>query len=539
MHRIAAVLALVVHAQVAFAQDDLLEYREFEVEEEETGLTVSGSFETAWYEYDNLDFRLLDESSDQAIMDSDDRGGFPFTGASFSLSYAVEPGVDVFFAASHRGLWGNDQIGQVNRFGSLMYITSLYAEFTPKPTADHPLKIQVGRRNYKLGGLAGGREYILQDTLDLILVDVPIGELGSIEVIPVNVITAANNDGANFVSFLGGADAGIVNYRGDTLSRRHGAVLRLDGIPAPIDALAYGFYTDIGAGISDPENYLFSTGTDISYNGLLGNFTDNDWVANAGVRVALPDLVGIAPYAHFDMSTGIDRKELVAEDVDTNGFAWGGGVNIDVGEETDAEGDELPDTETRGLHATASYFDAYGPAYQSDGLLISHGYVGMKAQQSGGMLFNNFLGFHPTAYVDLFGVTDRPHSSAKRSGTRVLHAGVKGDFGKPWLRAGWWFLQDTGVTAVNLNRLDQIDPPFGYSRDEFRAEERMGKTIGQEIDIDGGYQVTEAVEIRAAGAVILPAEYYTIEIARVAGSALGSSNPKMPWGLNAGLRVDF
>ena len=54
-----------------------------------------------------------------------------------------------------------------------------------------------------------------------------------------------------------------------------------------------------------------------------------------------------------------------------------------------------------------------------------------------------------------------------------------------------------------------------------------------------GYQITEHVEVHASGGVILPGPYYQIEIARVAGDALGSSDPAMPWAASAGLSVNF
>ena len=106
--------AVLLSTQAAVAQD--IEYREPEVEETENKLSVNGGFESEWHEYHNLDFRPLDESSDQAILDSDDRGGFPFTGAWLDMSYQVEPGISFVMGASHRGLWGDDQLGNVNVF---------------------------------------------------------------------------------------------------------------------------------------------------------------------------------------------------------------------------------------------------------------------------------------------------------------------------------------------------------------------------------------------------------------------------------------
>lgn len=514
-------------ASSALAQD--LEYRDPDLdasEDDDSPLTVSGRFETEWHEYQNLDFRTLDETSDQSILDSDDRGGFPYSGAALDLGYQVDPAVRVLTSVSHRGLWGTDQIGNNSRFGGFLYFNALAVEVKAKPTSDDSVVVTVGREYYRLGGLGGGRDYILADVLDQVRVEIPFG-LGTLDLIPVNVVQQTDNDGLDFVSYMGTADIPTYNFNGDTMMRRHMMVARLDELPAPVDALVYGAYTDIGAGVSAPSLGLYSTGVDISYQGLLGNFTDNDWVANFGLR-ASGEFGVLQPFAHFDVSTGIDRKELVAVDVNTNGIAYGGGVVIETGDD-DA-----------GLNARIQYFDALGPGYQADGLQFSHGYVGMKAQQVGGQLFNRFLGFHPSAYVSLNGIADTPQEPSRKSGTRSVHVGA--DYELPGMlgfEAGWWFLQDTGFSALKLNRLDQLDPPFGYARDEFAAEERMGNVIGQEINVDITAQLTDSLSAEVGGAMILPGPYYGIPIARVAGDALGSADPAMPLGAHAGLRVNF
>ena len=521
---VALVLGLAL-ATPALAQD--LEYRDPDIEaDEESPFTISGRFETEWHEYQNLDFRPLDETSDQSILDSDDRGGFPYSGAALDIGYQVDPAVRILTSFSHRGLWGADQTGNNSRFGGFLYFNAFAVEMTTKPTADESVVVTVGREYYQLGNLGGGRDYILADVLDQIRVAVPIG-VGTLDIIPVNVIQQTDNDGLDFVSYIGSNNIPTYNFNGDTMMRRHMLVARLDELPGPVDGLLYGAYTDIGAGVSAPSLGLYSTGVDISYQGLLGNFTDNDWVANFGLR-ASGEFGAVRPFAHVDVSTGIDRKELVAVDVNTNGVAYGGGFIVETGDD-DA-----------GLNAMVQYFDALGPGYQADGLQFSHGYVGLKAQQVGGQLFNRFLGFHPSAYVSLNGIADTPQEPSRRSGTRSVHVGADYELPGPMgIEAGWWVLQDTGFTALNLNRLDQIDPPFGYARDEFAAEERMGKLIGQEVNLDITAQLTDSLSAEIGGAIILPGAYYSIEIARVAGDALGFSDPAMPMGAHAGLRVNF
>jgi hypothetical protein len=514
-------LALLLPA-TSFSQDRRdLEYREVELEEDtDKTLQIGGRFESAWNEYNNVDFRPLDESSDQAILDSDDRGSFAFTGLGIDIGYQVEDNLRLVVAGSHRGLWGNDQFGNTNAFGGWIYFNAAYLDIGIGQGDARP-NVRVGRQFYTIGGLGGAPDYVLADVVDMVRIDIPLGGFGNLIVIPANVFTAAaDNDGANFVSFIGQSDVQTFNFRGDTLTRRHGMVLEATSL-GPIEARAYGFYSDIGAA---------GSGSDITYDGLIGNFSDNDWVMNYGLR-AQGTFGPVQPYLHFDGSAGVDRKEKVAQDVNCSGFAWGAGVTIDTTDDDDRDA---------GIKARVSYFDAFGPAYTDDGLLFSHGYVGMKAQQAGGLIFNRFLGFHPTSYVSRMGITDNPQDTSRKSGTRELHAAIGAEFpGAMWVRGSWWMLQDTGVSEVNFSQLDTITPPFGYARSEFAAEQRLGKTLGQELNLDLGAHAMEHLDLFLSVGVIVGPDFYSNEIARVAGSALGAKNPAMPWALAGGTRVRF
>ncbi len=508
-------LSPAAHAQ---SNTEDLEYRRPELEKKKgETLDVNAGFEAEWLEVGDLDFRALDESSDQAILDSDDRNSLAYTGAFISLGYDIDPQTRFGISASHRGLWGNDQIGNVNRFGGMLYFTALFLQHD---LSDN-VRVRVGREFYDIGGLGGGRDYILADVLDQVRVRFKLGDVGHLDVIPVSVLSAASsNDRANFVSFIGQGTSQTHGFRGDQTTRRHGAVLALKKL-GPANVRAYGFYTDVGS---------LGSGSDISYNGRLGNFVDNDWVANVGLRGSATFGI-VTPYAGVDLSTGIDRKELVANDVDTNGLALQAGIiatNIDR------------DKGTGGFRAEASFFQADGAEYGADGLMTSHGYVGMKARQSGGLLADRFMGWHPSAYVGMFGVSDDAHVTARKAGTRVVSgsAGLATETGFA-ADLSYWFFQDTASTEVNLGNLDNIDPPFGYSRREFAAQERAGKTLGQEIDLDLTYQLSEALQVYGTGAVMLPGDFYGVVVARVAGDQLGSPDPQMPWAASIGTKARF
>jgi hypothetical protein len=526
--RALAVCALSL-STTALAQDDGvgkdIEDRSSELEKQENKLETSVFFETEWHEFDNLDFRALDESSDQAILDSDDRNGFAFTGVSLELGYQVDKSARLVVGTSYRGLWGNDQIGSINRFGGFIYFTSLYAEWTPHAWKYQPT-FRIGRQRFDLGGMGGAREYILGDIVDQLRVDFPIPKIGKVILIPVDVVgLSAENDDVNFVGFIGSQSTQTFGFRGDRMTRRHGLelVINPDKLPG-LDVRAYTFYTDVGA---------LGSGSDISYNGRLGNFSDNDWIVNYGLRAAYTFLDGltVTPFAAFDGSAGIDRKELVTYDVDTNGFAVSGGVVIQKKKEGPKEW---------GMYAEASYFQATGAAYTEDGLQFSHGYVGMKARQAGGLLANRFMGWHPTAYLGAFGVSDSPHDTSRKAGTRVVTLNANFDLPGPVsVGAGYWFFQDTSLTLLDQDRLDTITPPFGYSREEFAAQARLGKVLGHEVNGTVTVRLSNHLDLYAQGGVFLPGSFYEIEVSRVAGTALGSTDPQLLWDASGGVRMGF
>jgi hypothetical protein len=515
--------ALYASPAIAQARPDQ-EYRRTELEGDEP-LTVGVGFETEYYEYGELDMRALDESSDQAILDSDDRGAFAFTGASLDLAYAVDPQVRFVLGASHRGLWGDDQIGSVNEYAGFLYFSNLKVELSTAPT--NGVEFHVGRQSYEIGGLGGAEDYALDDILDMVRIDLPLGDAGRIELVPINVFSVASDYGAaDFVSQIGQQYPETYGFRGETLTRRTGLTLRLDGIPGPADLTAYAFYSDVGGR---------GTGADISYHGELGNFVDNDWVANFGLRAAAT-FGPMTPFAHLDLSQGIDRKELTALTVDCNGYAVGGGLRVDTDEGEDTEEAE----EQGGLEAEVSGFYAPGPAYARNGLQYSHGYVGMKGNQVGGTLLDRFLGWHPSAYLGRDGVADTPNDTDRKAGSAFAHAEGSYELASGLsFSAGWWMVLDNGYTELNPNELDSITPPFGYSRSEFEAEFRVARLLAQEVDLEVGYEAGEHVEVYVAGAYVVPGAFYELEIDRVAGTALGSMDPQSPWSVFGGTRVSF
>lgn len=514
MLSLVASLVLATPAYAQSVQDQ--EYRAPELEPTTGKTETSFEFESEYHEFDNLDFRPVDTSSDQAILDSDDRNAFAFTGLAADIAHSPTEDMSLVLSASHRGLWGNDQIGSINAFGGWLYVSSLYVDYAPGAAEDEGLRLRIGRQFFSIGGTIRD-DYVLADVVDGVRLDVPVGDIGTLSLLPITVVSASGNvNDVNFFSYIGQSGTQTHGFRGDHLTRRYGGMFVADGLAEGVDARAYAFYTDIGA---------LGTGSDISYNGDLGNFADNDWVANYGLRGGYEKGI-FTSWAEFAGSAGVDRKELVAQDVNTIGFAWGAGVGIDDPESED------------GPRVHLGYWEAQGPIHTDDGLLYSHGYVSMKGQQTGGLMANRFLGWHPSSYVGMFGIDDDPHDPDRKAGTRVLSAEGGYDLGGPLgFDAGFWFFQDTGVTNLDVGKLEDVVPPYGYSRAEFAAEERLGKTLGWEADLGVSYEVNENLGLYAQGGVLAPGGFYAIQIERVAGDQLGGS--AMAVAGHGGARVEF
>ena len=153
--------------------------------------------------------------------------------------------------------------------------TSLYVDYTP--WAEDGVRIRMGRQPMEIGGQAGVRDYVLADIVDMVRVDIPINGFGTLTATPVEVFSSfGDNDDATFYGTLLKARGTYMQLPWRHHGRRHGLILNMDQLNIPLDAKTIAFATDVGA---------LGSGADISYDGHLGNFADNDWVGNYGLRV--------------------------------------------------------------------------------------------------------------------------------------------------------------------------------------------------------------------------------------------------------------
>jgi hypothetical protein len=163
----------------------------------------------------------------------------------------------------------------------------------------------------------------------------------------------------------------------------------------------------------------------------------------------------------------------------------------------------------------------------------------MKARQVGGTITDRFMGWHPSAYVGMFGVTDEPDDINRVSGSRVVHARAGYAFDGWTASAAWWMTQDMGASFVNFSTLDDITPPAGYSREEFAAQQRAGEVLGNEVNVDVRARLSKKMDLTMNAAYFMPGPYYETQVARVAGEQLGWDGEAQIWAANVGTEVNF
>ena len=489
----------------------------------ELPLTLDFSLRSEVHAFENLDLQNLDESTDQAIINTDDRATFAYSSIFARANYRPTSDLELNIAFGHNGLWSEDQLGRDARALGVLLFNELAFTYTPFDTEGLKFSTSIGRQPFRIGGVP--RDYILDDVLDCAVLQLDLAAAGRIRVLAADFYTSNDLPSAAFVRYVGGQTA-VLGLRGDTYTFRSGAVYEnenaaLDGLVAK----AYGFYADLGGGPID------ETGADLSYGGSLGNFSDNDWAAVLGARVAYDLKLGesgnVNLYGEFSHSEGIDRKETVAKDVAISGNAFGGGLVFAW---------DIPKTATFELAADFYHFD--GAQYGDDGLETERGFVSFKGRQVGGLNLDRYAGWHPSAYVGSGGVEHQPNAIERIAGTEVLHAGAKLTLmERATLSVDFWSLTDTRTTDVDLGALAQIEPPFGYSREEFAAQERSGTALGAEIDVALSYRFNQLLTGYATWGTFLPGDTYNIRVDRVVGTALGGQDAF--WATTAGAEVDF
>ena len=237
------------------------------------------------------------------------------------------------------------------------------------------------------------------------------------------------------------------------------------------------------------------------------------------------------PWAEFARTEGIDRKEPVVPDVDAAGNAFGGGVELDL---------ELNDDVGFGLLADWHRFD--GAEYSVGGPQFRHGFVSFGGARIGGLASARLSNWRPSAVLEYSGVRQAPDDISRAAGTDSIHAGLSLDLWDTSLTFDFWTYTDTRTSNFDQSRIDQIDPPFGYSREEFAAQRRTGLGLGTEIDVRLAQAFGDFFSIFGEYGLFMPGDYYAIEVSRVA--AYDADVPRLGgqetlWAIRAGADVSL
>ena len=130
-------------------------------------LVVKVRSSTGIYQTENRDFRALDESSDRAIIDSDDRRFFGHTDVAAELGYRVRSDLRFDAELKYDVLWRDDQLGRAAGSTGDLNIYRLNVTYDLVKTPGLGLQLTMGRQPFSIGGL--DRDYILAGTLDAVV----------------------------------------------------------------------------------------------------------------------------------------------------------------------------------------------------------------------------------------------------------------------------------------------------------------------------------------------------------------------------------
>jgi hypothetical protein len=532
-----AVVALSITPVAAqeYGPDDTASVQLPDIEDKEEKMDLSVGLVSEFHTMNNMDLRRLDESSDQDILESDDRSTFGYSGISVGLDYELLERTEFKFGAIHSALWGNDQLGRASSFQNFLWLYQLSVEWEIVEQGPIELETEIGRQEFKIGGV--DKDFFFHDTIDGVTVELEMGQAGTFRLLPFDFY-AANSRPANveFARYLGG-DGTVQSFRGDTNTFRFGGVYENSELIDGFDFRVFGFYADIGASTRNGPGSDSATGADRTFAGSLGNFSDRDFSWMLGTRAGYTldfEKGSLRAFGEFAQSGGIDRKFVQAGlvDVTNTGAAFGGGLEgaLELGRST--------------LGANLRFFHADGGGYsdQYDGMQYTHGFVSFKGEQVGGLNLDRYAGMHPSSYVSNDGIDDTPQNTARKSGTQFFHARLSYDLAEKFgVAFDAWYLLDTSQSTLDQDRVSEMsgDLPFGYTEADLRAQRRLGLPIGVELDGELRYQVNDFLALYGKGGIFLPSQFYETEISRTAGSALGSENPQNFWTAMLGSALRF
>ena len=456
--------------------------------------------------FQNRDLRELDESTDQDIILSDDRTNFGHTDIAALMAYRVSTGLLLNVQAKYDIIWRDDSLGRRADAGGTLGFFQLNFDYDFIRTDALRVALKAGRQPFSIGGTP--RDYVLEGTLDAAVLTVDARQFGRIRALLFDLYGGNSLPVVGYQFYRDGSEP-VFGLRGETNTWRHGAVYELDAAATgiPLTAKAYYFFTSVGGGPIE------ETGADLTFGGTFGNFRDRDYThlygARASYSVGIDEDSSVRFYGDFSQSQGIDRKPDFFYDVDLAGSFFGGGALASVGS-------------TSGVNSLfgVEFYRADGATFASDGVEFERGYVGGRGARIGGLAIGRQAAWRPSAVMDAFGIDHTPNDISRSAGTQFLHATFGLEFlARYQVLLDYWNYTDTAdASLIDFANLDAIpEPGFGLSREEIAARERFGRSLGQEINVEGRVTLQDHLALYATYGLFLPGSFYDIEVSQVAG----------------------
>lgn len=482
--------------------------------------------------FNDADLRKKNDANETSVEETDDRMYFGVLGAEIAFFLPVNRYLDVRLDLWRAGFWGHDQLAgtdanndnrRTSSGANTLNFGQVYLDIhlRPDPTRESRLDLAIGRQHYGIGG-AIYRDYLFDDTLDSIVFSW-YGWLGRLDVLVLDVYAnGVDTSDVNFVQYLSFDSEKVEGFDGDVNTYRQGLIYRLPIIGdfdlggTHVETRAFYHYARLGA--------LDDGGNDRTNEGTVGNQADRDFVFLRGLRINAGYKEWIRMAFTFADSYGIDRKAtdqllLPSQDVDNNGRAYSLEADSSLFE--------------RVLILRASYFFSEGGRYHLNGQQYSHGFVGFKGAQVGGILANMNWGLHPSAYVDDDGIDDTPYDRDRKTGSEVKHLGFKvGMPGFLYFFADWWRIEDTNHIGIfgqgrrkpfagmftNQDPVNSLEQQLllGLAQQVFPADtavlaasRRFGAPLGEEINLGIEWQVMHNWTVWATVGAFRPMRYFS------------------------------
>jgi hypothetical protein len=453
--------------------------------------------------YQNRDLRPLNEATDQDVILSDDRTNFGHTDIVALMTYRVVPQLELDTQLKYDVIWRDDSLGRRADSGGTLSMFQLNFVYDAIQTDTFQASIRAGRQPFEIGGVP--RDYVLQGTLDAVTVELNHAQAGRLRVLAVDLFGGNSLPVVGYQFYRDGSET-VFGLRGETNTFRHGAIYEIDGSHTdfPLTVKAYYFFTSVGGGPVE------ETGADLTFGGAFGNFRDRDYTHLYGGRVSYSHPVldegTFNVYAEYSGSAGIDRKPDFFYDVDLGGAFFGGGLQLNLVNSSPVD-----------PYFGAEFYRADGSTYASDGVEFERGYVGGRGARIGGLAIGRQAAWRPSAVMDAFGIDYTPHDISRSAGTQFLHAALGATFfDRLQLMVDWWSYTDTGETLVT-DFENVAEPGFGLSREEISAQQRLGRFLGHEFNVELRGTFANHLALYSTFGVFLPGSYYDIEVSQVAG----------------------